>query len=105
MGGDLREGKVTLPLVYALERATPTERRLVETILRQRNYEEVRFSQILSLLEKYRGIERVKERAQTFTDKARQIINEFPDSPYQRALLAVTEMVTERDHKLSSVFS
>jgi octaprenyl-diphosphate synthase len=98
VGGDLREGKVTLPLVYALERATPAERRLVETILRQRNYEEVRFSQILSLLEKYRGIERVKERAQTFTDKARHIINEFPDSPYQRALLAVTELVTERDH-------
>ena len=98
VGGDLREGKVTLPLVYALERATPAERRLVETILLQRNYEEVRFSQILSLLEKYRGIERVKERAQTFTDKARRIINEFPDSPYQRALLAVTELVTERDH-------
>ena len=98
VGGDLREGKVTLPLVYALERATAGERRLVETILRQRNYEEVRFSQILTLLEKYRGIERVKERAQTFTDKARRIINEFPDSPYQRALLAVTELVTERDH-------
>jgi geranylgeranyl pyrophosphate synthase len=70
----------------------------VETILRQRSYEEVRFSQILGLLEKYHGIERVKERAQTFTDKARHIINEFPDSPYQRALLAVTELVTERDH-------
>jgi octaprenyl-diphosphate synthase len=98
VGGDLREGKVTLPLVYALERATPAERRLVETILRQRNYEEVRFSQILALLEKYQGIERVKDRAQTFTDKARRIINEFPDSPYQRALLAVTELVTERDH-------
>ncbi len=74
VGGDLREGKVTLPLVYALERATPAERRMVETILRQRNYEEVHFSQILSLLEKYRGIERVKDRAQAFTDKARQII-------------------------------
>jgi octaprenyl-diphosphate synthase len=98
VGGDLREGKVTLPLVYALERATTAERRQVETILRQRNYEEVRFSQILALLEKYRGIERVKERAQAFTDKARRIINEFPDSPYQRALLAVTELVTERDH-------
>ena len=89
---------MTLPLVYALERATPAERRLVETILRQRNYDEVHFSQILALLEKYRGIERVKERAQTFTDKARRIISEFPDSPYQRALLAVTELVTERDH-------
>jgi geranylgeranyl pyrophosphate synthase len=40
----------------------------------------------------------VKERAQAFTDKARQIISQFPESPYQRALLSVTELVTERDH-------
>jgi octaprenyl-diphosphate synthase len=98
VGGDLREGKVTLPLVYALERASAEERRLVEAILRDRNYEQVPFSRILSLLEKYRGIERVRERAQAFTDKARQLIGEFPESPYQRALLAVTELVTERDH-------
>src|SRR5271169_3099073 len=64
VGGDLREGKVTLPLVYALERATPGERSLVETILHTRNYEEVPFARILTLLEKYQGIERVKERAQ-----------------------------------------
>ena len=98
VGGDLREGKVTLPLVYALECATPAERRLVETILEQRSYEDVPFSRILSLLEKYRGIERVKDRAQAFTDKARAIISEFPDSRYQRALMSVTELVTERDH-------
>jgi octaprenyl-diphosphate synthase len=98
VGGDLREGKVTLPLVYALECASPNERRLVEIILQQRSYDEVPFARILALLEKYRGIERVKERAQTFTDKARNIIGEFPESPYQRALLTVTELVTERDH-------
>jgi octaprenyl-diphosphate synthase len=98
VGGDLREGKVTLPLVYALECASPGERRLVEAILQQRSYDEVPFARILALLEKYRGIERVKERAQTFTDKARNIIGEFPESPYQRALLTVTELVTERDH-------
>jgi octaprenyl-diphosphate synthase len=98
VGGDLREGKVTLPLVYALERATAGERALVETILRDRSYENVPFKRILALLEKYEGIERVKERAQAFTDKARQTIGEFPESPYQRALLAVTDLITERDH-------
>src|SRR5215470_5395852 len=66
VGGDLREGKVTLPLVYALECATPAERRLVETTLERRNYDEVPFTRILDLLRKYRGIERVKERAQAF---------------------------------------
>ena len=98
VGGDLREGKVTLPLVYALERATPDERRLVETILRDRNYEAVPFSRILALLDKYQGIERVKDKAQHFTGKARQIMSEFPESPYQRALLAVIDLITDRDH-------
>lgn len=98
VGGDLREGKVTLPLVYALECATPAERSLVENILKRRNYDEVPFTRILALLEKYRGVERVRERAQAFTEKARRTINEFPESRYQRALLAVTELVIERDH-------
>ncbi len=98
VGNDLREGKVTLPLVYALEKASPEERRRVETILRERNYESVPFSQIFEMVERYQGIARVKERAQAFTDKARALINEFPDSPYQRALYSVTELITDRDH-------
>ena len=98
VGKDLREGKVTLPLVYALEQAFGEERRRVETILRDRNYDRVPFSQILTMVERYQGIARVKERAQAFTEKARAIIGEFPDSPYQRALYSVTELVTERDH-------
>src|SRR5438093_13735559 len=56
VGGDLREGKVTLPLVYGLECATGAERGLVESILRQRNYDSVPFERILALLEKYRAI-------------------------------------------------
>ena len=48
VGGDLREGKVTLPLVYALECATPAERELVERILEQRSYTEVPFARILA---------------------------------------------------------
>jgi octaprenyl-diphosphate synthase len=98
VGGDLREGKVTLPLIYALERASAEERRMVENILRRRDYDEVPFARILLLVEKYNGIERVKERAQAFTEKARRMIGEFPESPYQRALMTVTELVTERDH-------
>ncbi|MBV8904000.1 MAG: polyprenyl synthetase family protein [Acidobacteriia bacterium] len=98
VGGDLREGKITLPVVYALECASVDERRLVETVLRRRSYEEVPFAAILSLVEKYDAIQRVRERAQAFTDKARGTIAEFPESPYQRALLSITDLVTERDH-------
>ena len=98
VGGDLREGKVTLPLVYALEKATAAERNLVERVLQDRHYDNVGLREIVALIEKYGGIDRVKARAQSFTDKARRLIGEFPESPYQRALYAVTELITERDH-------
>lgn len=97
VGGDLREGKVTLPLIYALESASKEERRQVATVLAERNYDKVPFKTILRMVEHHKGVDRARERAQDFTDRARSIISEFPDSPYQRALLAVTDLVTDRD--------
>ncbi len=98
VGNDLAEGKVTLPLIYALEEAEAQERGLVETVLRERTYDQVPFANILSLIRKYRGVERAYQRAQVFTQRARRLISEFPQSPCQRALHALTELVTERDH-------
>ncbi len=98
VGGDLKEGKVTLPLVYALETCNASDRVKVETVLRDRNYNTVSFRDIYGIVERGGGFERVRERANHFTEKSRQIIAEFPESPYQRALYAVTELVIERDH-------
>ncbi len=98
VGSDLREGKVTLPLIYALERATPEELQLVADVLADGSYERAPFDKIRCIIERHQGFERVRERAQSFTDKARAIIHEFPESPYQRALAAVTDLVTDRDH-------
>jgi octaprenyl-diphosphate synthase len=97
VGGDLKEGKVTLPLVYALQTASAEERSLVETVLADRSYETVPFAEILRLVERHGGVQRTRERAQQFTDHARQIVGEFPDNPYQRALFTLTDLVTERD--------
>ena len=97
VGNDLREGKVTLPLIYSLQRATADERRLIETVLADGNYEQAPFVNVLQLLHRHQGVERSMERAQEFTDKARAILHSFPESPHQRALLAVTDLVTERD--------
>jgi octaprenyl-diphosphate synthase len=97
VGGDLKEGKVTLPLVYALETATPVERSMVERVLVARNYDEVAFADILAMVERHSGIQRTRERAQQFTDHARQIVSEFPENPYQRALFTLTDLVTARD--------
>lgn len=98
VGNDLREGKVTLPLIHALSQATVEERKLVETVLADGNYEQVPFLKILHFIRRYKGIEVAMDKAQAFTDKARSLMSEFPESKYQRALLAVTGLVTDRDH-------
>jgi len=97
VGGDLKEGKVTLPLVYALENATPAERAQVERVLTDRAYSSVTFADILAIVERHGGIQRTQERARQFTERARQVVSEFPDSPWQRALFTLTSLVTARD--------
>jgi octaprenyl-diphosphate synthase len=96
-GNDLREGKVTLPMIYALEGISGEERRAVEMVLQDGNYEQVPFMHILKILEGQNAIPRAYERARVFTEKARMLINEFPDCPAQRALQGVVDLVTERE--------
>jgi octaprenyl-diphosphate synthase len=97
VGNDLAEGKVTLPLLYALADTTREETRMIETILKDRSYERVPFSNVLDIIEKYKGVERAQERARQFTDRAREIIDTFPDSPYRKAVLTIADIITDRD--------
>jgi octaprenyl-diphosphate synthase len=97
VGNDLAEGKVTLPLLYALAETTREETRLVENVLKDRSYERVPFSRILEIIEKYNGVDKALERARFFTERARQIIEGFPDSPYRKGLIAIAGIITDRD--------
>src|SRR6185437_12335513 len=93
-GNDLREGKVTLPMIYALELASPEELRSVETVIADGNYEQVPFMRVLQILEQHGTIARAYDRAHAFTSRARDLICSFPGTAAQRALLAVVDLVT-----------
>ncbi|MGH9582363.1 MAG: polyprenyl synthetase family protein [Bryobacteraceae bacterium] len=95
-GSDLREGKVTLPVVYALEHASTEERRALETVLADGGYGRVPFARILAIIEGHRAVERAYDRAHSFTEKSRTILGEFPESPAQRSLLSIVDLITAR---------
>ncbi len=98
VGSDLREGKVTLPLIYALQDGSPADREMVARVLSDGSYDRVPFRDILALIERHDGFTRARMRARTFTEKARVIMGGFPESAFQRALYGVTELITDRDH-------
>lgn len=95
-GNDLREGKVTLPLIYALATASADERQAIETVVSDASYERVPLMYIVQILQRHNAIARAYERAYTFTQQSRAIISIFPDSPAQRALTSILDLVTDR---------
>lgn len=95
-GNDLREGKVTLPMIYALADASAEERRDIEAVMNDGSYEHVPFMRIVQILDRHGSVKRAYERAHSFTEKSRTFLAGFPDSPSQRALNSILELVTER---------
>ena len=97
VASDLREGKVTFAVIHALERCTPAERGIVETVLRERNLDGVSHQEILDLLTRYGSIDAAMTRAHEYAEAARKSICIFPDSDYKRALLWAPEFVVARE--------
>ncbi len=97
VASDLREGKVTMAVIHALERCTASERKQIETVLQERAFDGVTHAEILEILEKYGSLEAANTRALRFAELARNAICSFPDSEIKRALLWAPEFVVARE--------
>jgi len=97
VASDLREGKVTMAVIHALERCTPGERKLIETVLEERTLDGVGHSQILEILSRYGSLEAAHSKAMQYAELAGNAICTFPDSEIKRALLWAPEFVVARE--------
>jgi octaprenyl-diphosphate synthase len=97
VASDLREGKVTMAVIHALERCTRQERKLIETVVRERAFDGVTHGQILEVLDRYGSLEAANDCAMKYAELARNAICSFPDTEIKRALLWAPEFVVARE--------
>ena len=97
VASDLREGKMTMAVIHAVERCTPEERKKIETILRQGEFNGVTHADILEILQRYGSVDAATARAAEYADSACKAIRTFPDSEIKRALLWAPEFVVARE--------
>lgn len=97
VASDLREGKVTMAVIHALERCTPEERELIETVVRERAFNGVTHAEILNVLERYGSLDSATARALEYAESARKAICTFPNSEIKRALLWAPDFVVARE--------
>ena len=97
VASDLREGKVTMSVIHALERCTTRERKLIETVVREQAFDHVTHQQILAILARYGSLDAANQRALQYSTLARNAICSFPNNEIKQALLWAPEFVVARE--------
>ncbi|HEY0159347.1 MAG TPA: polyprenyl synthetase family protein [Thermoanaerobaculia bacterium] len=94
---DLKEGKMTLPLILAMPRATPRERELVARVVTRKSFDGVDPAEILAIANRYQTLDETREIARDYATRARLALEPFPESPARQALEVALDFVMERE--------
>jgi octaprenyl-diphosphate synthase len=97
VGGDLREGKITLPIIHLLQHGGPEANTLVRQAVAERHVTPEQWTRLRSLLAEHRSIEYAFRRAVEYGDAAKRHLRVFPPSPERDALTALADYVLSRD--------
>ena len=97
-GNDIKEKKLTLPLIYTLNQADKTTRRQIIYIVKNQNQDKEKVNWVIRKVEEAGGITYATKKMNEFRDEALGILNNFPESPARKGLQDLVLFVTDRKY-------
>jgi len=95
VGGDIKEKKITLPLIFSLNNVSKTEANKIRKIIKNGNSRED-IKKVVDFVRANNGIEFALEKANEFSETAKQALTIFPDSPSKIALGSLVDFIINR---------
>lgn len=96
VGIDIREKKMTLPLIHALSRSGWLEKRRIISIVKNDTDDTKKIKEVIAYVKQSGGIEYAVEKMVRFHQDAIGVLNTFPDSPYKRSLEQLVQFTIDR---------
>lgn len=95
-GIDIKEQKMTLPLIYALNNCSPKEKGWVINSVKNHNKDKKRVKEVIQFVKDKNGLHYAEQKMVQFQQEALQLIQDFPQSPYKDSLTLMVNYVIER---------
>ncbi|CAD7797649.1 All-trans-nonaprenyl-diphosphate synthase (geranyl-diphosphate specific) [Chryseobacterium aquaeductus] len=96
VGIDIKEQKMTLPLIHSLKIASETERKYFFNTIKRYNNDQKRVKELIAFVKSSGGLDYAIQVMKDFQQKAKNILNEFPDSEVRKSLHMMLDYVIER---------
>jgi len=90
IGNDIKEKKLTLPLIHALKNTNPSQRRNILRLVRHHNKKSAKVNEVIRFVRDNKGMEYSKEKMHEYKNKALVILNKFPESEARYSLQKLT---------------
>ena len=97
LGIDIKEKKVTLPLIYSLANATDSEKKRIINLVKNHNDDPAKIAQIVKFVNDTGGLQYAETQMKKYQDEAFEILNTFPESDSHRGLEQLVRFTTERN--------
>ena len=94
-GGDIKEKKITLPLIYSLNQVSPVKASEIRKIIKN-GKEKLNVETVINFVSENKGIDYAIGQARTYSQKAKDALKKLPDSQSKLALEALVDFVVDR---------